>query len=69
MDKDIERGHMGGFSRRGDPSHNHTQMVRVLSWNVRGINSPQKQDEVRKFILKLEVGLVGVLEHKVKLAC
>lgn len=41
-------------------------MVRVLSWNVRGVNSPKKQNEVKKFIHKHSVGLVGHLESKVK---
>ncbi|XP_056692013.1 uncharacterized protein [Spinacia oleracea] len=41
-------------------------MDRILSWNVRGLNSPQKQDDIRRFIQKYGVGLVGLLEHKVK---
>ncbi|XP_056687882.1 uncharacterized protein [Spinacia oleracea] len=43
-------------------------MDRVLAWNVRGLNSTQKQDEVKHFIQKYAVGLVGILEHKVKLS-
>ncbi|XP_056690078.1 uncharacterized protein [Spinacia oleracea] len=43
-------------------------MDRVLAWNVRGLNSTQKQDEVKHFIQKYAVGLVGLLEHKVKLS-
>ena len=43
-------------------------MDRVLAWNVRGLNSIQKQNEVNHFIQKYAVGLVGLLEHKVKLS-
>ena len=42
-------------------------MDRILAWNVRGLNSSQKHNEVKHFIHKYEVGLVGLLEHKVKL--
>lgn len=43
-------------------------MDRILSWNVRGANSPRKQKCVLQFIQKHNVGLVGLLETKVK-AC
>lgn len=46
----------------------HHLIDRFLSWNFRGTNSIQKKDEVRRFIQKYEVGLVGLIEHKVKLA-
>ena len=42
-------------------------MDRILSWNVRGLNSSQKQSEVCRFIQQHGIGLVGLLEHKVKL--
>ena len=42
-------------------------MDRILSWNVRGINLAQKQYTVKHFLHKYHVGLVGLLEHKVKL--
>ena len=41
-------------------------MDKILSWNVRGINSPQKQQEDKNFIEKHRVGLVGLLETRVK---
>ncbi|XP_056697530.1 uncharacterized protein [Spinacia oleracea] len=44
-----------------------TLMDRIAAWNFRGLNSLQKQNEVKHFIQKYEVGLVGLLEHKVKL--
>lgn len=43
-------------------------MDRFLSWNVRGINSIHKQDDLKRFLHKYNVGLVGLLEDKVKLA-
>ncbi|XP_048496446.1 uncharacterized protein LOC125495695 [Beta vulgaris subsp. vulgaris] len=41
-------------------------MDRVLAWNVRGVNNPKKQQEVKAFLHKHVVGLVGLLETKVK---
>ena len=41
-------------------------MDRILTWNVRGINGVQKQIEVRSFIHQQYVGLVGLLESKIK---
>ena len=41
-------------------------MDRVLSWNVQGVNNPKKQMKVKAFIMKHAVGLVGLLETKVK---
>ncbi|KAL9690387.1 hypothetical protein QQ045_010785 [Rhodiola kirilowii] len=38
----------------------------IASWNVRGINSPAKQSEVRTLIQKYHIGLVGILEAKVR---
>lgn len=43
-------------------------MDSVCSWNVRGLNSPRKQRVVRDFLAKHSVGLVGLLETKVKAA-
>lgn len=42
-------------------------MDKILAWNVRGLNFPHKQDEVKRFIHKYDVGFVGLLKHKVKL--
>uniref|UniRef100_A0A803PR18 Endonuclease/exonuclease/phosphatase domain-containing protein n=1 Tax=Cannabis sativa TaxID=3483 RepID=A0A803PR18_CANSA len=41
-------------------------MDKILSWNVRGINNQHKQHEVKQFIAKNNVGLVGLLETRVK---
>ncbi|XP_062088459.1 uncharacterized protein LOC133795020 [Humulus lupulus] len=41
-------------------------MDRILSWNVRGINSQHKHREIKHLILSKNVGLVSLLETKVK---
>ncbi|KAM6543410.1 hypothetical protein CsatB_007857 [Cannabis sativa] len=41
-------------------------MDKIISWNVRGINSQQKQNMVKHFIAIQKVGLVGLLETRVK---
>lgn len=43
-------------------------MDRILTWNVRGLNSSRKQKDVCRFIQKHDIGLVGLLETKIK-AC
>lgn len=43
-------------------------MDRILTWNVWGINSTQKQEVVKRFIHKYDFGLVELLEYKVKVA-
>ena len=42
-------------------------MDRILAWNVKGLNTAQKQNEVKAVIHRHAVGLVGLLEHKVKI--
>ncbi|XP_060960884.1 uncharacterized protein LOC133031410 [Cannabis sativa] len=41
-------------------------MDKVISWNVRGINSQQKQLNVKQFIALQKADLVGLLETRVK---
>lgn len=41
-------------------------MDNILVWNVRGLNRPQKQKEVRDFLLQQKAGLVCLLETKLK---
>ncbi|XP_062105698.1 uncharacterized protein LOC133817249 [Humulus lupulus] len=41
-------------------------MDKIISWNVRGINSQQKQRLVKQFIATQRVGLVGLLKTRVK---
>uniref|UniRef100_A0A803NLX3 Uncharacterized protein n=1 Tax=Cannabis sativa TaxID=3483 RepID=A0A803NLX3_CANSA len=40
-------------------------MDKIISWNVRGISSQQKQNEVKQFIANQKVGLVGLLKTRV----
>jgi len=42
------------------------QMDRIISWNVRGMNSPQKQEDIKLFLHQQPTGMVGFLETKVK---
>ncbi|KAJ8419711.1 LOW QUALITY PROTEIN: hypothetical protein Cgig2_028801 [Carnegiea gigantea] len=41
-------------------------MVSVSSWNIRGLNWPNKQEDVHSFLQFNKVGLIGLLETKVK---
>ncbi|XP_062103579.1 uncharacterized protein LOC133814663 [Humulus lupulus] len=41
-------------------------MDRILTWNVRGINSQHKHREIKQLIQSKKVGLVSLLETKVK---
>ena len=40
--------------------------VKIASWNVRGLNDPTKQKEVKNFVSKENVHVIGVLETKIK---
>lgn len=42
-------------------------MDRIMAWNVRGLNTAKKQNEVKVVMLRHAVGLVELLEHKVKI--
>lgn len=41
-------------------------MVNLLCWNIRGLNGPNKQKEVKLLCSKENIGLVGLLETKIK---
>ena len=41
-------------------------MDRVACWNVRGINCPNKQEDLKTLLRQHNTGLVGFLETKVK---
>ena len=41
-------------------------MDNILVWNIRGLNSPNKQEDIQVFLNKERVGLVALLETKVK---
>jgi len=38
----------------------------ITSWNIRGLNGPNKQEDVKIFLNKTKIGLVGLVETKVK---
>lgn len=38
----------------------------LATWNVRGMNTEEKQREVGSFVHKNKLGLVGLLETKLK---
>ena len=40
--------------------------VSIVSWNIKGLNSPNKQEDLMKFLYVNKVGLIGLLETKVK---
>lgn len=42
--------------------------MKILSWNVRGLNDSYKQDEIKKAINKLHPYLFALAETRVKLA-
>ena len=41
-------------------------MLNFAAWNIRGLNQPHKQEEVRKFISSSRLSLLGILETKVR---
>ena len=41
-------------------------MAKLLCWNVRGLNGLHKQKEVKKFIQSNKIGLVCLVETKIK---
>lgn len=41
-------------------------MASMMSWNVRGLNAPNKQGEAKLLCNEEQIGLVGFLETKIK---
>lgn len=41
-------------------------MDKVLVWNVRGLNSPSKQKEIKNFMVAKKISLCCLVETKVK---
>ena len=41
-------------------------MINIIAWNVRGLNSSNKQFEVAKTLTAHNIGLFGLLETKIK---
>lgn len=41
-------------------------MASITKWNVRGINYPQRTEEIKEMVKDNKVGLMGFVETKVK---
>jgi len=41
-------------------------MDNIVSWNIRGLNWPNKQKDVCSFLSINKVGMIGLLENNVK---
>jgi len=41
-------------------------MDKICSWKIRGLNWPNKQEDVKNFLDEKHIGSVGLLETKVK---
>ena len=41
-------------------------MDSIVSWNIRGLNWPNKQVDVQFFLNNRHIGMIGLLETKVK---
>jgi len=41
-------------------------MDSILSWNVRGMNIPNKQEDIKIFLQQQQAGFVGFLETNIK---
>lgn len=42
--------------------------MKIASWNIRGLNRPLKQNDVRDFIKKYDIDIMGVLETKLEVS-
>lgn len=42
-------------------------MTNIVSWNIHGLNWPTKQEELNVFLHKNNIGILGLLETKVKI--
>jgi hypothetical protein len=58
-------GEIGG--RRGEVDEGFfTSFMKMLVWNVRGLNHPSKQREVQSVIRQKKINLACLIETKVK---
>lgn len=39
-------------------------LMKIVSWNIRGLNHPLKQNEVKKFLCKYDVDVCSILKCK-----
>lgn len=40
--------------------------MKLVTWNTRGINELHKQKELKLFMKENNIGVIAVLEHKIK---
>jgi len=52
------------IQRGAEQEKQHLHMDKILSWNMRGLNGPNKQEDVKIFLQQQKAGLVGLLETK-----
>lgn len=41
-------------------------MDNIVSWNIRGMNWPNKQEDLKIFMYSNKVGLIGLMETKIR---
>ena len=42
-------------------------MDNIIAWNIRGLNWPNKQEDLKAFLHTSKVGMVGLMETKIKM--
>jgi len=45
-----------------------TLMDNIIAWNIRGLNWPNKQEDLKAFLHANKVGLIGLMETEIKMA-
>lgn len=40
--------------------------MQLITWNIRGLNQPYKQKELKLFMRENNVSIIAILEHKIK---
>ena len=42
-------------------------MDSIIAWNIRGLDWPSKQEDLKAFLHTQKVGMIGLMETKIKL--
>jgi len=42
-------------------------MDSIIAWNIRGLNWPNKQEDLKTFLHTNKVGMIGLMETKIKM--
>ena len=56
---------MGILTRRGEEDR-VVLMDKIVSWNIRGLNWPNKQEDLKSFLQTNKVGMIELIETKIK---